>query len=301
MQKDSKMNRYFIYGMVVESDLEFRQLLPYEGEKEAELYIVGDQIETKVKELLQDENWKITMTEGYLNNHTCCLKVKEHKIFYQLKEGGNAEYLRTYILGFGMAMVALQKGMIAMHCSALADEKGAVLIAGESGSGKSTSSAYLLENGYRLMADDMAFVEVTEDKQVLAYPAFPYTKLCRDAAIQKGYDISKLIYINEEKDKFMAPYEGEFRTEPVPVRAMIMLAAIDTEELTSTRVTGMRSFYVVANNLFLRHLLGKQKYESYIGTKCLAMAAAVPIYTIIRPNGKDTSKEVEESLNQILS
>lgn len=82
----------------------------------------------------------------------------------------------------------------------------------------------LLERGYRLLADDMAVVQTFSGKKdsrelALVYPAFPYQKLCRDAAVRRGYALEKLLYINEEKDKFLVPWKGDFLTEPEPVQA----------------------------------------------------------------------------------
>lgn len=188
-----------------------------------------------------------------------------------------------------------------MHCSAVADEAGAVLICGESGAGKSTVTTALLEDGYRLMADDMAFVQAVPEKGSVAYPAFPWQKLCRNVAMEKGYCLEDLIYINEEKDKFLVPYRGDFYVDGVPVKQFIMLGVVDGESVLEQAVEGFEKFHVVANNLFLRHLLGKDKYRPDIGQMCLKMAAGIRMNYIGRPNGKDTAAEVVDKVKKILS
>ena len=200
-----------------------------------------------------------------------------------------------------MSMLALQRGILAIHCSAVADEAGAILICGESGAGKSTVTTALLEKGYRLMADDMAFVEVTGDGIAMASPAFPYQKLCRDAALAKGYHMENMIYIDEEKDKFLVPYTGNFSLSPVPVRGMCMLGIVSGKQVVSAKIKGMDQFHLVANNLFLRHLLGAKKYEPKIGQLCLKMAAAVPCGFIGRPQEGDSIEAIMDSATEFLN
>ena len=191
-------------------------------------------------------------------------------------------------------MIAMQRGILAIHCSALADEQGALLIAGESGAGKSTLTSAFMEKGYRLLADDMVWVEITEEEQIRVWPAFPFQKLCRNVALEKGYNLDELLYINEDKDKFLVPYQGEFKTDSVLLKGFLMLMIVGGEEVRCQKAEGLMKFHICANNLFLRHLLQAEKYDPKIGQKCLKMAAGIPIYCIGRPEGKDTTKQVIE-------
>ena len=295
------MYYYKLYGMKIASDMEFHQLVICNDEEKVDIEICEGTIPEDIIELESHHNYEFRQERSWLTNRTCYILVENgQKLTYQLKPNGRFLYLQTYILGYGMSMIAMQRGLLSIHCSALADDKGALIIAGESGAGKSTVTSAFLDKGYRLMADDMAWVEVAENQPVLASPAFPYQKLCRDVAIAKGYNLDDLLYINEDKDKFLAPYKGEFKTEAVPVKGFIMLGVVKEEELVCREVTGIQKFHVCANNLFLRHLLGPGKYDPQIGQKCLKMAAGIPVYYIGRPDGKDTAKEVIEKAFDIV-
>ncbi len=288
------MYQYRLYGFKIISDLEFPQLLPeQESMSDAtEIYIEAGAVPDEIARIT-DKQYEFGQKFSWLSNRTTWLMVEnETRIRYALKEGGDIMHLRTYILGWGMSMLAMQRGILSIHCSALADEKGAILIAGESGAGKSTVTAAFLEKGYRLMADDMAFVETKPGEAVWVKPAFPFQKLCRNVAMEKGYQLEELIYINEDKDKFLVPYKGDFSVEAVPVKAFIMLGVTGAQEIVTKEITGLDKFYVYANNLFLRHLLKQDKYSPAIGQKCLEMAAVVPTYYIGRPHDKDTTEQV---------
>ena len=301
------MERYCLYGMSLVSDLAFPQLV-----KETEEYrrqhpddwqieIVKGKIPQDIRERT-DVKYEFGDDFSWLVNSTAWIIVENGKrITYELKEGGRVDYLRSYLLGWGMSMLALQRGILAIHCSAVADEAGAILICGESGAGKSTVTTAFLEKGYRLMADDMAFVEVTEDGIAMASPAFLYQKLCRDAALAKGYHMENMIYIDEEKDKFLVPYTGNFSLYPVPVRGMCMLGIVSGKQVVSAKIKGMDQFHLVANNLFLRHLLGAKKYEPKIGQLCLKMAASVPCGFIGRPQKGDYIEAIMDSATEFLN
>lgn len=295
------MYTYRLFGLSLLSDLEFRQLVTEEELCMADVMISAGKIPDTILKKEAERKYEFGSAVSWLANKTCYLLVENgQRITYSLKEGGNQQYLRNYILGWGMSMLALQRGILAIHCSAVADERGAVLICGESGAGKSTLTTSLLENGYRLMADDMAFVETKPGGKAFVSPAFPYQKLCRDAALAKGYRLEELIYIDEDKDKFLVPYRGEFPLEPTPVRAMLILGVTEGNEVVSREMTGLNRFYMVANNLFLRHLLGEQKYDPGIGQLCLNMAAAVPMEYIGRPQKGDSVEEVKKTIFHLL-
>lgn len=292
------MYEYSLYGMHLSSDLEFPQLCSGDGTEER-IYIRNHRMPPQILDT-QPGQCAFGKEVSWLHNHTAWLLVQGDSILYQLKEGGNPDYLRSYLLGYGVAMLAMQKGRLAIHCSALRNDRGAVLIAGESGAGKSTLTSALLQQGYTLMADDMVVTEPRRGQATMAYPAFPFMKLCRDAAVRKGLCLEKLLYINEQKDKFLVPYEGVFSQSPAPVRTMIILKKIRGEEPTVRKLQGMNGFYGVAENLFLRKLLGNEKYSPELGQQYLDFAASANMYLLARPVHGDTVQKMTELMLQCI-
>lgn len=288
------MYRYRLYGFSIITDLSFPQLMEESADmpKAPAIEIEACQVPEAIAGIT-DKKYDFGISFSWLSNLTTWLMVENgKKIGYCLKKGGRVSALRNFILGFGMSMLAHQRRMLAIHCSAVADRNGAVLIAGESGAGKSTLTTAFLEQGYRLMADDMALVQTIDKKISYVFPAFPYQKLCRNVAVEKGYNLDELIYINEDKDKFLVPYRGSFSTKPVPIKAFIMLCVTKEQKLGIQEVTGFNRVPVYANNLFLRHLLREKKYAPEFGQLCIEMAANVPTYCISRPLEADTTSEV---------
>lgn len=281
------MYYYKIYGLRIASDLYFPQLVVSEDETRYDAVIEKTELSDEIQKA--SKKYDFGREYSWLFNRTCQIQVYDGKrITYALTGEGNPEWLQTYILGYGMSMLALQRDMLPIHCSVVADEKGAVLIAGESGAGKSTATMAFLKEGYTLMADDMAWADGEK-----VYPAFPYQKLCRDVVEREGYNLDELIYIDEQKDKFLARYRGEFSTEGRPMKGFILLYLTPEEKVTVQELTGFDRMHVYVGNLFLRKLMTKeQKYAPHVGAIGLKMASKVPLLCIGRPVEGNTAEEV---------
>lgn len=248
---------------------------------------------------------RIGLLKSYLCNRTMCMTVEDGcRIRYHVREGGNPDYVRTYLMGYGMAMAALQQGKLAFHCSALeAPEGGAILIAGESGAGKSTLTANLLQKGYRFLADDMAVVDPGQE-EIWVYPSYPYMKLCRDAVIRLGYEPEKLSYIDEKKDKFLVPCTGEFQTRRAVLKQFLLLQKVprgETDKILTEKITGADSLLVYKENLFLRHLWKGQDPGPEIWQRCLKMAEKIPVYLVRRPAAGDSTAGVAAEVHRLHS
>ena len=145
------MYHYRIYDLNLISDLSFPQLISCETEC-ADVEITASRVAGQLPPHPSDVSFDCGMDIGWLENQTCSLLVQNgNSIRYELKAGGNEQYLRTYILGWGMSMLAIQRNEVALHCSAISDDTDAILFCGESGSGKSTLTSAYLARGYHLM------------------------------------------------------------------------------------------------------------------------------------------------------
>lgn len=294
------MNHYRLYGLHIITDFNFLQLVkesPDISNPDNTIMIFEGHFpeEYKSSELSYqfiDEN-----NAFFINSYCYMFFENGNKITYEKRDGIHDDLLNSYFLGFGISILGFQRGLLSLHCACLADEDGAIIISGSSGSGKSTITTALLDKGLRLVADDMVLVDVLSEDKAYAYPAFPYTKLCRDAAINHGYNLDELIYIDEDKDKFLVPYRGTFSTEKVPVKAIIMLTLTNKDELFKEEIPGLRKMYACMDTLFIPDIIKQNKYGAQIGNMCVKLASKVPIYHVSRPIFKDTTNEM---LNTVL-
>ncbi len=297
------MYNYTIYGLKIRSDIDFPQLIEETSDKDPDIIIQTGTMPDFVMEHDNESTASIQMDTSWLVNKTMRMVIKNGTtITYSLKPGKNELYLRAYLLGYGLSIVCLQRNVMTIHCSALVINGKAYLISGESGSGKSTLTGNLLKNNDTLfLADDVTAVYKDIDGTVYAEPAFPYQKLCRDAALAQGHSLEELIYVDEDKDKFLVPCKERFCYSRVPIGGMIYLYPHKGSSVVCADAIGIQIFQLCTNNLFLRNILGNDKYAPYIGQKCLELASGMNACTIGRPSGINTIEEIIDKANEFIN
>ena len=71
--------------------------------------------------------------------------------------------LATYFLGPVMGFILRRRGIMALHASALCIDGKAIVLAGEAGSGKSTTAAALALRGASVLCEDIAAIEERDE------------------------------------------------------------------------------------------------------------------------------------------
>lgn len=128
--------------------------------------------------------------------------------------------LRTFLLGSAVGALLIQRGMLVLHGNALERDGQAIVCLGHSGAGKSTLAYALMQQGWRLLADDL--VAITPDGQVL--PGIPRIKLWHDAAKAFGLDPDALPPIRQGMHKYLLLGEAiERAVQPCPLRALYLI------------------------------------------------------------------------------
>lgn len=130
-----------------------------------------------------------------------------------------AAYLYGPILGF----VLRARGVLALHASCVEVDGGAVLFAGESGTGKSTTAAFFSQHGHPVLSDDLTALR-HDDGRFTAHPAFDHVRLWTPSEEILFGRANTLATITPTWDKLRFPLEGAaFGQRDVPVRAIYLL------------------------------------------------------------------------------
>ena len=189
------MYQYYIYGLKIDSEIKLYHLDECPNTIR-DVHIHYEHMNEKINQFVQD-GYASGIFEGsvWFRNSTGIFQIKNgNEIIIQPQPNATEDDVASFILGWCIAFLFMQRGASALHCSALEINNQAVLISGCSGSGKSTLALALLEKGYRYLADDIAMVNPQNDLMIA--PAFPMQKVCRNVAEQM--DTDTLIYINEK-------------------------------------------------------------------------------------------------------
>lgn len=310
------MFRYKIYGLVIDSEVEFMQLEKADDSSFADVIIRQDNCREEVVSYLLEKDatkrrYDIGLDFSCFENKGGYYSIRGGKeIVFECKEGYSPKTVSGWILGYSMAMILLQRRILAIHCSAVvipdktSDSKefssgGAVLISGVSGAGKSSLTRKLLERGFHIMADDVAAVTFDGERD-LVYPAFPYQKLCRNEVDSRKLDYEELIYIDEDKDKFLVPVGDVFVSSPQPLKLLIFLVPGDVEKVQVTKLTGFDQFIGIFNNQFLKVLKGPWENKPEVINLAMQLASKCPVYRIVRPVEGDSQDRIADEVEAII-
>lgn len=288
------MYRYKIYGIILESEFELKLLVPADASDQmSDVITVRERdVEEEVINYLKEadalkKHYEIGLEKSAMENIGGYYLITNSQILFKLKEGYTYDTISSWILGYCLSMSLLKKNILTIHCSAMATETGAVLISGTPGAGKSSLAGKLLEHGYKLMADDVAAIRFKDDK-CMVYSAYPFQKLCSNEVEKRALDKSRLLYINEDKDKYLVPVDDIFEPIPHQLKAFFYIIKAPVEELTFKKLSGFECFMSVKENLFLHRLKGNWENTPEVINQCMKIASGCDVYLIIRPETKNT-------------
>lgn len=329
------MFNYKIYGVILESDLEIPMLVRADKGEKADIFLKETIFSEDDRKLYLEEETVLGDDLSFFCNDDLICVIKTGKtILYESMPDGDIDRIRAFILGYGMAMLFLQRKMLAVHCSGIRYGDKAIMISGGSGSGKSSLARQFLEHGYGLMADDMmvagaikipdtesenttkignkskAEIENSpgnktgsgiQNETVLAYPAFPAAKLCADLVARKGIDTEGLYHITENKDKYLVPYEGDFSCESARLEALCVIVVLAPEaDVEILEVSGADKLRLLIDNLFIDRSIMFYNNNPLAVSVAAQLAAHIRVIVVGRPDGRDTTLEQFEGLKKIL-
>lgn len=296
------MYYYKIYGQKVESDIDFAQLVVDTSEEKPSISIMRRNAPDDILEQMKQSYTSIGDKESWFYNSTLRCVIRDGQdIYYEPFDDINEQYLRTYILGYGLSMLFLQRGNLTIHGSCVRKDNQAIIISGMSGAGKSTLTSQFLSAGYEFMADDITLVECNEQYAV-AYPGFPYQKLCRDVVEKKKLDTKELIYIDEDKDKFLVKWDGEYHTEGVELTTLVVILVGDENtKLEVKEAQGFEKLQYVVDNLFLKKRILFRENNPQLIKLCLDIASRINILVVTRPYGIDSASQQLELIEELLN
>lgn len=203
-------------------------------------------------------------------------------------EGVSDQDIRTFLLGSAVGALLIQRGLLVLHGNALEKNGESIVCLGQSGAGKSTLAYALLQQGWRLLADDL--VAISPDGLVL--PGIPRIKLWHDAAQAFGLDPDQLVPIRQGMYKYLLTGEALSRaSEPVPLRALYLLhqrrdPVIDAEEPRITRITSQKEAALLLRNQAFRPRFVRGLGQEGANFMALAqLQRRIPVATLPLPAG----------------
>ncbi len=191
--------------------------------------------------------------------------------------------IRNFVLGQGLGIALLQRRALALHGSAVATPRGAVVFLGTNGSGKSTTAAAFLSEGTAVLADDLVVIDVrTRPPSVPA--GSPVLRLSRDAAASVERPGSRMPWrrMPGEDTRGKCSFRVHRSRSPrvtVPLRCIYVLADGRVEAIEP--LTPTAAFFALLRNVYMESMI-RGSASRWVMETCAALARVVPVRTLQR-------------------
>jgi hypothetical protein len=290
------MNFYQAYGLNIQSELAFPEMIPISATK-PDVVIKFGQVDRSLM--------KVNRLGTYLH-------ATPEKVAFFWKEVGSIEVsqgkeiildplpdveerlLRLPILGIVLGVIVHQRGFLALHASAIAiNGSAAIFIAGR-GWGKSTLAATLYGRGHYLISDDLVTVDINGSGIPMVLPGFPQLKLLPEAAaFALGDDPYTLPPLAKGYEKRSRRNIERFPQDPLPLRGIYQLDKGDSPALkllspqeALVQLIG-NSYIARASTPLLEGLGGTAHFH-----RCMSVLKQVAIYRLERPQVLELVPEI---------
>ena len=194
--------------------------------------------------------------------------------------GGSADDLATFLIGPVLTALLQLHGMTVLRAAAVEAGAGAVLLLGDSGSGKSVLARALVARGHGLLADHpMALTPATGGGRPVVQPAYPRLRLWADSLPES----SRGPRVRPGLAKYWCQAE-RFAAAPRPVDAVFWLQTHNRDEFDIERLPASRAFSALWAHTSRKRLLNAlgQRRAHYLAA--LDVARNAPLFRVRRPD-----------------
>lgn len=139
--------------------------------------------------------------------------------------------IALFLLGSIFGLLCHQRGLFPLHASAIDIGGQAVAFAGDSGAGKSTTAAALVQLGHLLLSDDISVIDLSGKSPMLVSTS-PTQKLWRDSLLALDIQAGGRVRPQLDMDKFERHVGGAFGATP---RRLAAIYHLETARMTAAR------------------------------------------------------------------
>jgi hypothetical protein len=293
------MYSYVVNGLAIRSDLLLPELVSHAAGIRADVVIRLGNVDHSPPQQPNSEGYvHLTLEDAYFfwEAAGAFLVRAGREIVVEPASGVEQRVVRTYILGSAMGVLLHQRGLLALHASAIAVSGRAVAFIGESGWGKSTMAAAMHARGHAIVADDIVAVSAESGGAPAAFPAFPRLKLYPETAASLGYDRGSLTVFDPEDERREYRVVGGFPQVPLPLYRIYVLAEGEGQEVETLHP--QEGFMELIRHSYALGRLQAAGATAAHFHQCAQIAGMVPIYRLKRQRSlsalSDVARLVEE-------
>ena len=197
-------------------------------------------------------------------------------------------FVSAVVTGELFSVVLRQRGMLVLHGSGVSKDGRAVGFIGDSGWGKSTLAASLVERGWQLLTDDLLVVDgLGPGGTPTAVPTHPSMRLSAEAVDRVGAADQSHGQAHTLTTKVRVDHSEAFSDQRAPLRQLFVLDPRPSDRHQATSLSARD-----AVDEFVRHTRGRRLLTApsaltvHLG-QCATLARHVPTAALRRQFGLD--------------
>jgi hypothetical protein len=284
--------RYTAYGITVAVPFPCPELTPAAPDGVADVVVRAGAVPRELAgAVLRDECWDsasgVFLVRG--GRRAGRFLVTPHRITLERNpEGEDARLARCYVDDVLPALLRL-RGCLVLHAGAVLTPHGVVVVAGESGAGKSTTLAALLDRDAALLADDVVALRLAPGGHVEVLPG--PAELSLTAAALTGLGLGLAVAAPGKRAKATLATHRRMAAGPEPLRAICRLERDGDAEPALHPLTGAGKLGAL-QSCVLGPMLAEEHTSAFPLSQALLRTAGM--YRLTRPSDGWTVDRVAE-------
>ena len=249
---------------------------------------------------LSNPHLQIDENDFYLNVYdVATYRVQNgNNVLIQPHENADEASIKLFLNGSVLGAVLHQRGLIPFHGSTFLYEGKGVMICGQSGAGKSSTTAAFCQKEATFINDDITPIKITKDKATII-PIKTRIKLWDDSLIKLEIDNENFDKIRPTLEKFYLPNEDIFQDEQ-ELHHIVILGKHNTDEFKSFELEGMAKFNILRKQIYRKmYLKGMPEREKMYFKQLFNLANKVRITRVVRPQ-KCSIYDAKEFIKTVL-
>jgi hypothetical protein len=188
--------------------------------------------------------------------------------------------IRLFLIAAAWVALCYQRDLLPLHASVVQVGESAIAFCGDSGAGKSSTAAWLLDQGHSLISDDLCVCQFAENTSPSVWPSGTRLKLWNETLHTLGWQEREMERDHFRAEKFYLSSQKFAGNRPLPLRAIYLL---EWDELAISRLKGsqaLRGF--IENATYGRHFIDETQVAGH-WKRCTQLISGVPVWKFSRP------------------
>lgn len=305
MTNEMVKHLYTYYGLSIQSDFAFPELLPGSFENPDIIISLG---KLKEKYVLS------YIPEGlHFVSADCFVFRTEENLIYQVSDGQSIvvqlpenkeidfDQLRLYLLSPVFNALLHQRRMVLFHASVICKESQCLAIAGATGFGKSTIAAELcLKRDYYFLADDVCAIAPDDTSSYRILPSSPRLKILPDAMKRLNLDCGIFHRISENTGKLAVPVRDRLQGADARLAAFFILAPNVNNVIGIIELKGMEKIESMLKSTFWVDYLRWMGHQDYLFRECNSISQKVDVYLLKFDKSLHSPGTIADTIEDVL-